>query len=401
VDPFLGLRRPADLQPLPVPGHHPVLAAKIAAEIDAGGPITFARFMELALYDIEGGYYSAEEARPGRAGDFITAPEAHPIFGWALARQVHELWELLDRPNPFVIREHGAGTGALILGVLEGLSREVSPLLGALRYQPVEVEPRRIDALAGRLRAAGHGTRLDLGSDAGGAAVTGLVLANEVLDALPVHRIRGLAGGAIEELFVTHRGADFEEEAGPPSTQALPDRLAAEGIALRPGQEAEVCLAVDGWVRAAAAELRRGLLLLIDYGHPAAELYDPIRRPRGTLLAYQHHRAVDNPFQSVGRQDLTAHVDMTAVEAAANRAGLPTVGITTQSELLVSLGAGDLLAGLRDQPGATVEGYLAGRAALVRMLDPAAMGRFRVMAFGSGLPPGARLRGLEFRLPPR
>ena len=193
----------------------------------------------------------------------------------------------------------------------------------------------------------------------------------------------------------------FVETAGPPSTMDLAGRLAAEGITLQPGQVAEIGLAIDGWVRSVAAGLQRGLLLLIDYGHPAAELYDPIRRPRGTLLAYQHHRAVDNPFQSVGRQDLTAHVDITAVEAAAVRSGLQALGITTQSELLVSLGAGDLLAGLRDEPGSTVEGYLAARSALMRMLDPAAMGRFRAMFFGRGLPGEARLKGLEFRLAAR
>ncbi len=401
MDPSVGLRRPADLQPLPAPDHHPVLAAKIAAEIDASGSITFARFMALALYDPDGGYYTGDAARPGRAGDFITAPEAHPIFGWALARQVHQLWELLGRPDPFVIREHGAGTGALILAILDGLARDGSPLLAAVRYQPLEVDSRRIDVLADRVRAAGHAGRLDLGGAAAGVPVTGLVLANEVLDALPVHRVRGLPNGAIEELLVSHRDGQFRAVAGPPSSRDLAARLAAEGIVLRPGQEAEICLAMDGWVGSAAGELERGLLLLIDYGHPATELYDPVRRPRGTLLAYQHHRAVDNPFQSVGRQDLTAHVDLTAVEAAANRAGLLTAGITTQSEMLVSLGADELLARLRDEPDATVEGHLAARAALVRMLDPAAMGRFRVMLFGRGLPPEARLNALEFRLTAR
>jgi SAM-dependent MidA family methyltransferase len=143
------------------------------------------------------------------------------------------------------------------------------------------------------------------------------------------------------------------------------------------------------------------VLLLIDYGHPAAELYDPVRRPRGTVLAYQRHRAVDDPYRSVGRQDLTAHVDVTAVERAAGAAGLTGLGIATQAELLVSLGAGELLTELRDRPGATLASYLEARAALLRMLDPAAMGRFRVMAFGLGLPPGAALRGFEFRLPRR
>jgi SAM-dependent MidA family methyltransferase len=170
---------------------------------------------------------------------------------------------------------------------------------------------------------------------------------------------------------------------------------------LREGQVAEICLAVEGWVRSAAAGLERGLLLLIDYGHPAATLYDAVRRPRGTLLAYQHHRIADDPFQSVGRQDLTAHVDITAVAAAAARAGLETVGITTQSELLVSLGAGDLLAALQEEAGSTLERYLEARSALMRMLDPAAMGRFRVMLFGRGMPVDARLRSLEFRLAAR
>jgi SAM-dependent MidA family methyltransferase len=110
---------------------------------------------------------------------------------------------------------------------------------------------------------------------------------------------------------------------------------------------------------------------------------------------------MDSPFQGVGRQDLTAHVDMTAVEAAATRAGLDKVGVTTQAELLASLGAGELLAGMPDRPGATVEDYLTARSALVRMLDPAAMGRFRVLLFGRGLPLDARLKGLEFRLPAR
>jgi SAM-dependent MidA family methyltransferase len=276
-----------------------------------------------------------------------------------------------------------------------------------LRYQPVEVEPRRIAALQARLAAGGPASHQDLEGAAAGAPITGLVLANEVLDALPVHRVRGTppsgpgAAPGIEELFVTRRDGVFDEVAGSPATPALAERLAAEGIALRPGQLAEICLALDGWVAARAAELRQGLLLLIDYGHPAADLYDGLRRPRGTLLAYQHHRAVDNPFQSVGRQDLTAHVDVTAVEHAANDAGLATIGITTQAELLVSLGVGDLLTEQRDRPGTTVESYLEARMALVRMLDPAAMGRFRVMAFGRDLAPNARLQGFEFRLPPR
>jgi len=404
MDPLVGLRRVPDIASEPAPGSHPGLAARIAREIDEGGPMTFARFMELALYDPDGGYYRTAEPRPGRAGDFVTAPELHPIFGWALARQVHQVWELVGRPDAFALREYGAGTGLLALAILDGLAREGSPLAGRLRYQPVEVEPRRIEAIAKRLRAAGHAARLDLPVGAAAdAAVTGLVLANEVLDALPVHRVRGRADGGIEELFVTvdDAGPAFSEVAGPPSTPALAARLAGEGISLRPGQQAEISLALDGWIAEAARGLRHGLVLLIDYGHPAVVLYDGVRRPRGTLLAYRRHRAVDDPLANVGRQDLTAHVDVTAVEAAAVRAGLVPLGITTQAELLASLGVEELLGGLRDDPTATLEGYLAARSALLRMLDPAAMGRFQVMAFGRRLAPGTALRAFSFRLPRR
>jgi SAM-dependent MidA family methyltransferase len=309
-----------------------------------------------------------------------------------------------------VLREHGAGAGALAQAILDGLARDESGALAAMRYQPVEIEPRRIEALTARLTAAGHGPRLDLAGAADAAPVTGLILGNEVLDALPVHRVRGLADGGLEELFVVEAAAagraagatpTFESLAGPPSTADLAARLAAEGIGLRPGQEAEICLALDGWVAGRARELDRGLLLLVDYGHPAPELYDGFKRPRGTLLAYRHHRAVDEPFAAVGRQDLTAHVDVTAVQHAATAAGLVTAGITTQAELLTSLGAGELFAALGRDPATTPEDYLTARSALMRMLDPAAMGKFRVMLFGRGLPADSRLRALEFRLPGR
>jgi len=404
MDPMLGLRPGGPFREREPRESDPALVERIAAEIEAGGPITFARFMEIALYDPSGGYYRSDAVRPGRAGDFITAPEIHPIFGWALARQAAQIWELLARPDPFVIREHGAGTGALITALLDGLAREAPAALRAVSYEPVEIEARRVEALAERLEAAGHGAKLRppaprRGGDAD--AVTGIILGNEVLDALPAHRVRGLPDGGLEELFVSHEEGLFVEMAGPPSTPALAARLAAEAVVLRPGQEAEVCLVLDRWVAERARELRRGLLLLIDYGHPAVELYDGVRRPRGTLLGYRSHRAVDDPFRGIGRQDLTAHVDITAVERAAVGAGLAVAGITTQAEFLVGLGAGDLLSELRDRPDTTAEAYLAARMALVRLIDPAAMGRFRVMAFARDLPAEPSLAGFSFRLPAR
>ena len=140
------------------------------------------------------------------------------------------------------------------------------------------------------------------------------------------------------------------------------------------------------------------MLLLIDYGYPAPELYDPIRRRDGTLRAYLRHRVHDDPYVHVGRQDLTAHVDVTAVERAAAAAGLDHLGTTTQAEFLVGLGTEDLLQAIQADPATTLEGYLAVRSALMRLLDPRAMGRFRVMAFGRGLAGRTAARGT--RLPP-
>jgi len=354
-------------------GDEPELVERLRAEIEATGPITFARFMDRALYEPDLGYYRSATPRPGRSGDFLTAPETHPIFGRAVARQLDEVWRLLDRPDPFVVREYGAGTGALAAAILDGLAADGSGLREAHRYEPVEVDDQPTDE-----------------------PIVGCVLANEVLDALPVHRVVQ-RGDRLRELLVDSRDGRFVEVEGDLSTPALADRLTAEAIELAEGQRAEICLALDGWVETAAHGLGRGVLLLIDYGHPAAELYGP-RRMAGALRAYVNHRVHDNVFANVGRQDLTAHVDLTAVERAAARAGLAPLGVTTQAEFLVGLGVGELLTAVQSDPSTTLESYLELRSALARLLDPAVTGAFRVMAFGRDMPPDTELRGFAFRL---
>jgi SAM-dependent MidA family methyltransferase len=361
------------------------LEAAIRDEIAATGPMTFARFMELALYHPERGYYRGAAARPGRDGDFLTAPEAHPIFGQAIARLAIDVWSALGRPSTFTIREHGAGSGALAAALVDGVRATEPDLADALRYRAVEVEPRRLEELRARL---GDGVEPDDGSP-----IEGLVIGNEVLDALPTHRVIGTASG-LGEVYVTIVDGRLADSSGPPSTPALEARLDAEGITLAAGQRAEVCLATDAWVAGAAGGLARGLLLLIDYGHPAAALYDNRRRPRGTLAAYVSHRIHDDPYRAIGRQDLTAHVDVTAVEATARAAGLVHVATTTQGRFLAGLGVGDLLVALQSGPHADLAAYLDAKASLVRMIDPAAMGGFAVMAFGRALAIDAGLRGL-------
>ncbi|MDP9482116.1 MAG: SAM-dependent methyltransferase [Chloroflexota bacterium] len=400
-----GFRRAPTRTPLPADGE-PALVERIRAEISAAGRITFARFMDLALYDSELGYYRGRAERAGRAGDFLTAPETHPIFGAAIARQLDEIWRRMDRPARFVLREYGAGSGTLAVAILDALAGRGrlgrvagSPgLAAAIRYAPVEVNPHRRAELSSRITAAGSGAALELELETD-RPEAGAVVANEFLDALPVHRVVGRGAGALAELFVGWDGTGFVELAGEPSTPALARRFAEQGIVLAEGARAEVCLELDGWIGRVAQGLTRGAVVVVDYGHPAADLYGPARAA-GTLLAYSGHRVHDDWALAVGRQDLTAQVDFSALERAASAAGLTPLGLTTQAEFLVGTGTDELLEAIRSDPMTSLEQWLAVRSAVARLLDPKAMGGFRVSLLGRGLAAEPPLAGLSFRLHP-
>ena len=399
----------------PPPPSDPALVERLRAEIDASGPLTFARFMALALGDPDHGYYATTDDRPTRSGDFLTAPELHPIFGAVLARALDEQWRLLDRPGRFLLREYGAGTGTLAESILRGLAGDGSGLLDALAYDPVELNPARQERIRERLAGGGFaaalggaGTVATLeGPATAGAASTagaarppldGAILANEFLDALPVHRVVWRDGRLLERFVGWSAERErFEDIEGPPSTPALAGRLAAEEIELVEGQAAEIRLATDDWVATMSAGVGRGFVIAIDYGGPAAELYGPARLD-GTLRAYTGHRAHADPFVAVGRQDLTAHVDFTAVERAAADHGWVTLGMTTQAEFLMGSGFTELFAARQADPDVEPEAYLALRASAARLLDPRTLGGFRVLVLGRGVPAGTTLRGLAYRV---
>jgi SAM-dependent MidA family methyltransferase len=302
------------------------------------------------------------------------------------------------------VREYGAGSGTLAVAILDALAGRgrlgrvaASPgLAAALRYAPVEVNPHRRAELVSRISAAGLGATLELELETDRSEV-GAVVANEFLDALPVHRVLARADGQLAELFVDWDGSAFVERAGEPSTPALAERFAAEGIVLADGARAEVCLELDGWIGQVSQGLARGVVLVIDYGHPAAELYGPTRTA-GTLLAYSGHRVHDDWALAVGRQDLTAQVDFSALDRAARAAGLVPIGLTSQAEFLVGAGMDELLEAIRSDPTTTLEDWLAVRSAVARLLDPRAMGGFRVGLLGRGLPEEPPLAALRFRL---
>jgi SAM-dependent MidA family methyltransferase len=380
----------ADLSPA---GRSAALAVLIRAEIDRSPQrhITFARFMELALYEPRLGYYRQTADRPTDAGDFLTAPETHPIFGWTIARRIERMWAELGRPDPFSLIEYGAGSGTLALSILEGIRRHsADDLAGATRYIPVESNPHRLADLRSRFEAAGLGDRLPpVGAPSDGSVpVTGVLLANEFLDAMPVHKIV-VRGGELRELFVEWRDG-FVEFAAPPSTTALAQRLSHDGIdtsELAEGQVGEICLGYEPWLEEVAARLARGFVLAIDYGYEAGELYGP-RHRAGTLLGYRGHQVVDDPFTDPGLVDLTAHVDFTALQVLGERRGLRSAALTTQSEFLVASGIESELRALQESRSTTAADYLRARSGLVRMLDPRHMGRFRVLELRREAPPG-------------
>jgi SAM-dependent MidA family methyltransferase len=338
--------------------------------------ITFARFMQRALTEPGIGYYASSELRPTRAGDFLTAPELHPFFGRCLARFVAVAWQRAGSPERYLVREHGAGRGTLRDSAMVGLRADGSALLDRIEWQAADL-PDRTDATA---------------------EPADVVLANEYLDALPIHRVR--QAGGLHEAWVGWRDGWFTEVLAEPSEAALEAHLAAAGIELWEGQRAEICLAAPRWVTEMAGMLRDGgLLLVIDYGHEAAELYGP-RRMTGSLLTYRRHGVADDPFSAVGHTDITAHVDITALRRAAQDAGLTQLGSTTQARFLAGLGLGDLLAELGRDAATDPQTYLQARSAVARFLDPRHLGAFRVLAWGRPGPedsgaPGPSLPGFD------
>ncbi|CAA9573443.1 MAG: SAM-dependent methyltransferase, MidA [uncultured Thermomicrobiales bacterium] len=392
-------------------GDPALVEAVTEAIASAGGRITFARFMDLALYHPEHGYYLAAERRPGRGGDFLTAPEASPLFGLALARQVAECWERLGRPEPFVVREYGAGVGGLAYDIIAGLSDEAPAAAAVLRYRLVEPNRRRVEQALAAMAEVGLGDIVSAeavpGTPSEGVPggdlepIVGVALANEVADALPVHRLV-VRGGAFRERYVVRRdgpgGARFGEEEGEPSSPelgpALWDRLAAEGVILAEGDRVDTSPASADWFAAVGRGLARGFAIVLDYGYAAAELYRD-HRLQGTVRAHLAHTVNDEPLLRVGRQDLTAHVDFTALQRAGETVGLRAAGLTTQGAFLTGLGLGDFLVRMQADPSTTPAEYYAAQAAVLRLIDPGGMGRFRVLIMGRDVPLGPPLRGLS------
>lgn len=352
------------------------LVAHIRGEIErAGGWISFQRYMELALYAPGLGYYAAGAAKLGVAGDFITAPEMTPLFGRSLARVAASV--LLDTGGD--ILELGAGSGRLALDILLELER-----LGRLpaRYLILEVSPdlrlRQQELITER--AAHHMDRVQW-LEAMPSDFTGMILGNEVLDALPVHMVHRHERVVMDRGVAWREGGFFWEDR--PDTSENFARTASlfpvEGDYL-----SEICPAASGLVSSLAQCLEQGLILFIDYGFPRAEYYHP-QRHMGTLRVHYRHHSLDDPFFLPGLADITAHVDFSAVAQAGTNAGLALLGYTSQAHFLIDAGLLDLM--LEMEP-MTPE-YLRAASAVQKLLQPTEMGElFKVIALGKGISEG-------------
>ena len=363
---------------LPLPtaaarAHSAHVHAHICADIRAqGGWIPFSRFMELALYAPGLGYYSAGAHKFGSAGDFVTAPEISPLFGRTLARQVAQI---MTHSAPHII-ELGAGSGKLaldLLGELEQLDSlpqsyailEVSP---DLRQRQQALLQQHLPHLSARVHW------LDTLPD----NISGVLIANEVLDALPVHLLHW-HGGEVLERGVTLQADSFAWHERPLNTPAL--QRAAAHINAPDAYLSEVSLAARGLVSSLCARLQHGVLLFVDYGFGAAEYYHA-QRIQGTLMCHYRHHAHDDQFFLPGLQDITAHVDFSAVAESALDSGAHLLGYTTQAHFLINNGITDLLA---CTPVHDVHAYLPLSSQLQKLTSPAEMGElFKVMAVGKG-----------------
>ena len=277
------------------------LESLIIEEVRARGPMTFARFMDLALYHEPWGYYSSGPERIGAGGDFYTSPVAHPAFGALLTVQLAGMWEMMGKPSPFHVVELGAGTGVMARDIIEYSYHVSSDFADALEYLAIDRRPAYGVEDVHCIVSDGIPLR----------GITGCILSNEYLDAMPVHRVT-MEDGKLRELYVGVGGGELVGVVGEPSTGLLQERLDGLGVTLAEGQRAEINLGLDDLTRSLAESLDSGYVLSVDYGHEASDLYSS-SRSQGTLMCHYRHTVNSQPFRRIGRQDITAHVDFTTL----------------------------------------------------------------------------------------
>ncbi len=374
---------------------HPELVAAIASEIATSGPIPFVRFMELALYHPQFGYYmrppESGTERIGWNGDFYTSADVHPILGHALARQAAQIDALLGHPDPFTVVELGPGKGLLAQHFLSACQRGSNSLGERLRYVLIERSQAMRALQQQQMKPwfdhTGRVTWLEDVNSLAPASVTGLIFSNELPDAFPIHRIQ-VVGNETREIFVDIRDGRFVECLRPLSNPAIEAYLRRLNLQLPDGYRTEINLFAPVWMRQVAESLGRGVVITIDYGHSAQDLYGA-DRSKGTFLCYYSQMASEDPYIRVGYQDMTAHVDFTTLATVGEEAGLSVTGFTNQMAFLMGLGVEEMI-GQLDPESPEFQ-------AALHLLKPEGMGRtFKILVQHKNLEQPA-LDGLTFK----
>jgi SAM-dependent MidA family methyltransferase len=375
-----------------------IVVSRIAASPQRRIP--FADYMNWVLYEPGLGYYATRADRIGMQGDFYTSPHLGTDFAELLAEQLVEMWHVLGQPSPFEIVEMGAGCGILAANLLQYLSRTYPAFWQVVRYSLVETSPALRFAQQQRLEtaiAAGRSVQWLALEETPRHAIVGCFFSNELVDAFPVHLVRR-HNGQLEEIYVTLTDElispiAFKEVIGNLSTPRLADYFNLVDIDLTAdaypeGYRSEVNLAALDWVQAVAARLKRGYLLTIDYGYSATKYYSPARS-RGTLACYYQHTAHDNPYLHIGQQDITSHINFTALERQGEQCGLHRMGFTQQGLFLTALGLGERLASLTASDAVAaergIEETLRRRQELHLLIHPHELGNWNVLLQGKGL----------------
>ncbi|WP_058523889.1 class I SAM-dependent methyltransferase [Legionella birminghamensis] len=345
--------------------------AALVAQLKKHDAIPFAEFMQLALYSPEYGYYTSSKPKFGSGGDFITAPELSPLFSQTLGEQCRQI---LQQSDTDTILEFGAGSGKLCTDLLKHLARKnylpevyyILEVSGYLREQQKQYIQQEIPDLASRVQWLSEWPEQPF---------SGIILANEVLDAMPVHRFLQTDDGICESFISLDEQSQLKEIFKPCSNPRLLNYLKTVLPADFSPYLSEANLYVEGWLKQCAASLKEGVILLIDYGFPRSEYYHPDRN-QGTLMCHYRHQAHSNPLVYIGEQDITAHVDFTQVAEAALAAGLEVSGYTNQAAFLLGNGLLSLLEDIQD------EGLrLRAAQAVKQLIQPSEMGElFKVIA---------------------
>jgi SAM-dependent MidA family methyltransferase len=359
--------------------------------------ITFAEYMDLVLYHPQYGYYAGNAERISERGDFLTSPHLAADFGEMLAIQLHQMWQILGEPELFYLVEIGAGQGLLAAQILAYSQREYPDFFRSIDYIIIETAPAMIGAQQARLKDLP--VRWCDWIEIADRSIIGCFLSNELIDALPVHQVI-VTPDKLQEIYVTFGDGDriFNEQIGELSTDKLASYWRLNQINLlsdryASGYRTEVNLAALSWLEQVSKKLQRGYIISIDYGYSADRYYNPMR-DRGTLQCYYQHAYHNDPYINIGNQDLTAHVDFTALQNQGKLLGLQTVGFTQQGMFLMALGLGERIAAIANSDG-DIQSLLQRRQNLHQLIDPVGLGKFGVLIQSQGLTIAERERGLQ------